>query len=142
MKEFNNIKEIDKYYNEDTNTYEFVENGERLDVKFNFNLKTNADIYALNIDADNIDTWNIDAWNIDADNIDADNIDALNIDALNIDALNIDAWNIDADNIRYYAVCFAYKNISCKSIKGKRCNSKHFCLDGKIKIKENNNEKK
>ena len=122
MKEFNNIKEIDKYYNEDTNTYEFVENGERLDVKFNFNLKTNANIYVRDIDASDID--------------------ALDINALDIDAWNIDADNIDADNIRYYAVCFAYKNISCKSIKGKRCNSKHFCLDGKIKIKENNNEKK
>ena len=44
------------------------------------------------------------------------------------------SWN--AGNIKYYAVCFAYKGITCKSIRGKRENSKHFCLDDEIIIKE------
>ena len=115
MIEFNNIKEIEKYYNEDTNTYEFVENCKRLDVKFNFDLKINANIYARDIDA----------WDINAKNIDAGDINAR----------DIDAWDIE-----YYAVCFANESITCKSIKGNRANSKHFCLDGEIKIKESNNE--
>ena len=59
-----------------------------------------------------------------------------NINAWNINARNIDAWNIDASNIVYYAVCFAYNCINCLSIKGRRENCKHFCLDGEIKIKE------
>ena len=67
--------------------------------------------------AGNIDAWNINAWNIDA---------------WNINAGNIDARNIDAGDIFYYAVCFAYQNIKCKSIKGNREKHKHFCLDGKI----------
>jgi hypothetical protein len=74
--------------------------------------------------------------NLNARNINAEKIDALKIDALKIDALNIDALNIDALDISYYAVCFAYENITCKSIKGRRENSKHFCLDGEITIKE------
>jgi hypothetical protein len=105
------------------------------------------DISAWNIDARNIKAGNIEAWNIDARNIDAVNIDAVNIDAGNIDAWNIDAKNIDAGNIdakniaarnikagniEYYAVCFAYNKIVCKSIKGRRGNSKHFCLDSEI----------
>jgi len=62
----------------------------------------------------------------------AGNIDAWNINAWNINAGNIDARNIDAGDIFYYAVCFAYQNIKCKSIKGNREKHKHFCLDGKI----------
>jgi hypothetical protein len=63
------------------------------------------------------------------------NINAGNINALNIDAGNIDAGNINAGNISYYAVCCAYESITCKSIIGRRGNSKHFALDGTITIK-------
>lgn len=63
------------------------------------------------------------------------NIEA-HIKARNIKARNIKAMKIDARNIFYYAVCYAYINIKCKSIKGGRKNSKHFCLDGKIVFKE------
>ena len=69
-------------------------------------------------------------------NINARNIDAWNINARNINARNIDARNIDAGNIIYYAVCFAYNNFKCKSIKGRRDNCKHFVLDGEIIIKD------
>ena len=54
----------------------------------------------------------------------------------NINAWNINAVNINAMDLLYYAVCFAYNSINCKSIKGRRENCKHFCLDGEIKIKE------
>jgi hypothetical protein len=105
-----------------------------------------VDIDAGNINARNIDAWNINARNINARNINARDIDAGDIDAGNINARNIDAWNInagdinarniDAGDISYYAVCFAYYNITCKSIKGRRDNCKHFVLDGEIKIKD------
>jgi len=68
--------------------------------------------------------------------INAKNINAWDINALDIDALDINAWDINAKNIDYYAVCFAYNNITCKSIKGTRKNCKHFCLGGQITIKE------
>ena len=80
--------------------------------------------------------FNINAWYIDAWNINAGNIDALNINAGDIDALDINAGDITALDINYFAVCFAYKNINCKSIKGRRENCKHFCLDGEITIKK------
>ncbi len=109
-----------------------------------YNLKVHGNITARNISAGNISAGNIDAWDISAGNIDALNIDAGNIDAGNIDAWDIDAWdisawnitagNIDAGNISYYAVCFAYKNIKCKSIKGTRNNARHFVIDGKIEV--------
>jgi len=106
-----------------------------------FDLVVRGDIDAGNINAGNINAGNINAGDIDAGDIDAGNIDAGNInagdiDAGDIDAGDIDAWNIDAVDIKYYAVCFAYKDIKCNSIKGTRNNSKHFALDGKITTKK------
>ena len=120
-KEFYSIEEIEKYYDEATNTYVFKEN-----VVLKFDLIVNADIDAMDIKA----------YNIDAYNIDACNINACNINAVNINAWNISACNIIADNINYCAVCFAYNNIFCKSIKGRRKNAKHFVLDGKLEVEE------
>ena len=69
-------------------------------------------------------------------NIDAANIKADNIKAYNIDAANIDAHNIEAHDISYYAFCVSYGDIICTSIRGRRNNSFHKCLDGKLTIKE------
>ena len=157
IKEFNNLEEIEKYYIKDINTYIFKEDGEYIDlVMFNFNLDVKANIEVCNVIARDISAWNIDAYNINAWDINARNISAFNINAGNIHAMNIEArcinardiktnniyadvisaLDIKAKNITYWAVCFAYNNIKCKSIKGIRENSKHFVLDGKLEIKE------
>ena len=126
-KEFNSLEEIEEYYDEKSNTYIFKEDGKYIDlVVFNFDLNIQA----------NIDAKNIDAYNIDALNIDACNIDASDIKAMNIEAWDINAWNIEVQDISYYAVCFAYNNIKCNSIIGRRNNAKHFVLDGKLEIEE------
>ena len=132
IKEFNGLEEIQKYYDKETNTYIFKENGFYINlVNFNFNLCVDA-----HIDAWNIKAWNINAYDIDAWNINAYGINAHKIDASNINASNIEAFNIKACDISYYAVCFAYNNIECKSIKGRRANAKHFVLDGKLEVEE------
>ncbi len=141
-KEFNNLEEIEKYYNKETNTYVFKENEEYIDsVVFNFDLDINAHIYANSINAWNISVWDIKAYNIDALNINAWDIKSFDIKAWDINAKNIKSWDINAndinaDNISYYAVCFAHKNIKCKSIKGRRKNAKHFVLDGTLEVEE------
>ena len=109
-----------------------------------------ANIKALDIRTNNITAWNIKALDISANNINAEDINAGNIWAWNmtvnnITALHIRAWDIssldissqdiEANNILYYAVCYAYNNIKCNSIKGVKDNAKHFVLDGKIEIK-------
>jgi hypothetical protein len=96
---------------------------------------TALNITARDITALNINVLNITAWDITALNINVWNINARDITASNITALNINVWNIKARDIDYYAVCFAYYNIECTSIKGRRVNAKHFVLDGKITIK-------
>ncbi len=116
-KEFNNLEEIQKYYDKKTNTYVFKEDDKYIDlVIFNFDLEINS--------------------NINACNIIALDINAFNIIAHDINAYNISAININACNITYYAVCYAYHNIRCQSIKGRRTNHKHYVLDGVIDVED------
>ena len=137
---FNNLEEIQKYYDKETNTYIFKENDIFIDtIIFNFTLEVNAnirggnirawDIKAFDIRATNISCLNIMAIDIDARNIDCINLTAKDIIALNIDALNITARNINVDNIfaksidvrgeiDCYDTCVASENIRCKSIIG------------------------
>ena len=60
------------------------------------------------------------------------NINACNIDAINIYANNIDANNIDVHNISYDTFCIAHQSLKCKTIKGRRENALHACLDQPI----------
>lgn len=121
IKIFNNLDELEHYYNEKTNTYNFNEFSL---VIFQFDLKVDSDISAIDIKA----------WDIKALDIDACDINAYRINACNIKAYDINAYDIKANNISYYAVCFARKNIKCNSIKGERENCKHFALDGKVEV--------
>ena len=156
VKEFNSLEEIQKYYDEETNTYIFKEDREYFDtVEFNFNLNVEANIDAYDIETCDINAWNINACNIKANNIYANNINANHIKAHNIYALDIkvkniiandisagdiNAWNIDANDISYWAVCFAYNSIKCNSITSKRENHKHFVLDGELVVEEDEKE--
>ena len=162
-KEFNSLDEIQKYYDEDTDSYIFKEGDELIDLvvfNFDFNVKANIDVFNLeawNISANNINACDINAYNINAYNLNACDISAFNINALDIDALDIVANDINCNNIyakdisvsnitakgfinakdiSYWAICIAYSNIKCNSIKGRRENSKHLVLDGKLEIKE------
>ena len=98
------------------------------------NIINARDIKAQNINAQNINAHNIYARDINAWNIYARDINAWDINARDIKAWDINARDIKAQHIIYYAVCFAYTNITCKSIAGIRGNAKHFCLDGQITI--------
>ena len=134
-KEFNNLEEIQKYYDVRTNTYVFKENDEFIDlVIFKFDLELNSNISAKDIVGIGVDVLNIDCLDIDCNDIYAFNINAYNICALNINANIINAYNIFANDIVYYAFCFAYFNIKCKSIKGITEYAKHFVLDGVLEV--------
>ena len=159
IKEFHNLDEIQKYYDKKSNTYIFREDDKAIDlVKFNFDLYVDAnircnDIIANDIDAINIDACSIKAWDIEANDIDAYNIECYDISANNINAYNINAKdikandivtkvdikanNIYANDISYWAVCFAVHDIECHSIKGREENAKHFVLDGKLEVEDN-----
>ena len=132
-KVFNNKYEIEKYYDEETNTYIFKEDDKYIDLIV---LKFDLDIYC-SIIAKNIYAFDIEAFDIKADDITAWNIRARDIKSNDITAEDINAFDIEARDINYYAVCFAYYNIKCKSINGRRKNAKHFVLDGTLEVGEN-----
>lgn len=101
IKEFHNLDEIQKYYDEKTNTYIFREDDKAIDlIVFNFDLYVDANIYCNDIIANGIDAINIDACSITAWDIEADDIDAFNIECYDIVANNINAYNINAKNIK------------------------------------------
>ena len=93
--------------------------GNRYDLTVNGNIKA-GDITARNITARNIIAGDINAYDITANE--------------DIIAGDITARDISARDITYYAVCFAYYDIKCKSIIGTRNNARHFVLDGKIEV--------
>ena len=144
IKKFNNLEEMEKYYDKNTNTYVFKEDGKPINlVVFNFSLNVKSNIEACNIKAYDINAYNIEAWDITAYNIKAwnvksGNITVNNIEAYDIWACDISAGDVIAENISYGAVCFAYNNIYCKSIKSRRDKNKHFVLDGYLYIDEEN----
>lgn len=138
IKTFDNLEEIQKYYDKKRNTYIFEEDGNYFGLvifSFDLNVKANIralniigrDIKALNITALDIRCGDITASNIVAGNIDANDIKARYIDAFDINAIDITARDIDVDNIKAksicarnincYVVCNAIENIKCKSIK-------------------------
>lgn len=156
-REFYNLYEIQKYYDEKSNTYIFKENDNYIDLivfKFNLHVDANidaADVRAYDIHANNIDVADIRCYNMDVKNIvsndiiaydiNADDIDAWNIKAWNIKANNINAENIEVDSIKandisYLAVCFAYNDIECKTIKGRMKGAKYFVLWERLKTEE------
>lgn len=156
IREFNNLDEIKKYYDKETNTYIFKENGEYIELivfKFNLDIDANIDarsVRAFNIHVNNIDVTDIRCYDMNVKNIVSNDIVAYDINANDIDAWNIKAWNIKADNINaenieadsinandisYLAVCFAYNSIECKTIKGRMEGAKHFVLWERLKVK-------
>src|SRR3990167_483737 len=63
---------------------------------------------------------------------------SLSIEAsIDINAWDISAQNIIARNISFFAVAFARISFKCKSIIGRRENSKYFCLDSEVEIVNN-----
>lgn len=84
----------------------------------------------------NITCRNINCRNITCGDINCGDITCWDITCGDITCWDINCLNITCGDINYYAVCFAYNNIKCKSIKGRRENCKHFCLDGEITFKD------
>jgi len=129
MKTYNNIKEVKADIKDGV-----LKVDDDIEIAFD-GFEIDADIFChniyskgcrRNINAGDINAWNINAWNITA----------VDINAGDINAWNITAGDINAGDINYHAVCSAYKNIQCTSIRGRRENAKHFCLDGEITIKK------
>jgi len=107
----------------------FGKDGERFDL----NVKGN-------LNCGNLNCGNLYCWDLECRNLDCGDLNCLNLDCWNVSCRNLDCWNLNCGNLScrncsYHAVAFAYNNIRCKSITGRRENCKEpFVLDGKIEI--------
>lgn len=157
-KVFNNLNDILKYYDEETNTYNFRENGEIIDIvifNFDLNIESNIearDIRATSITAKNIHARNITVWDmnvcdiesvcIDAGVIRARDIYTTTIESMDIYARDIKTYgvmsvNIYARDILYMTICSAYEDFKCNSIKCRQELPIHGSLYGKLEVIEN-----
>ena len=159
IKVFNNIKEIKKYYNKKTNTYDFnSKKGQSIEqVILTFDLNVESDIRACNISAPsitakNINAWDITAWEINACDIKFVNINAGMIKARDIEGLHIKSMtiyardikvygfitvNIYARDINYIVRCLAYEDFKCNSINCTDPIPLHYTIYGKLEVTEN-----
>jgi hypothetical protein len=92
--------------------------------------------YKRNINCGDIKCGDVKCWDVNCGDI-----NCWDIKCNDINCWDIKCGDVNCGDINYYAVCCAYGNIKCKSIKSKRTNAKYFCLDGKITIKEDKKEK-
>ena len=51
------------------------------------------------------------------------------LNCMNLNCMDLNCWDLS-----YYAIAVAYYKFKCKSVAGRRNNSKHFCLDSEVKI--------
>ena len=158
IKAFNNLKEIKKYYDEETNTYDFSsKKGHSIDkVILNFDLNVESDIIAYDISAPsitakNINAWDITVWDMNACDIKSLNINAgiikardikalhiksMNIYARDIKAIGVIAVNIYARDIIYTTTCRTYEDFKCNSIKCTESSPSHYTKYGKLEVAE------
>jgi len=93
-----------------------------------------ADINAYDINVNNLDAQDLNVDDINARDLNIWNFKAHDVNVWILDACDISANFIKAKHIFYDKVCFAYRNITCASIEGRRENASHYCFKGKITI--------
>ena len=89
------------------------------DVKIECNININASIICRNLYC----------WDLDCGNL---NCEDLNCGDLHCGDLN--CGDLNCRDLSYYAIAVAYYKFKCKSVVGRRINSKHFCLDSEVII--------
>ena len=120
IKIINALEEMQEYYNEEENTYDFYD----IDlIIFNCDLNVKANIIANDIYAEDINALYIEACNIKVNNdIKANAINCCDLWACNIEIKYIDTCNIKADSIEALTI-ENREDISAESIKTKTIHS-------------------
>jgi hypothetical protein len=57
-----------------------------------------------------------------------------NLNCRNLDCWDLKCWDLNCLDLDFYAVAFSYNSFKCKSVKGRRENSKYFCLDKEVEV--------
>ena len=93
-------------------------------VKIECNISINASIIC----------WDLDCGNLECMDLDCKDLNCWDLNCWDLNCRNLNCWDLNCMDLSYSAVAFAYESFKCKSIKGRRNNSKHFCLDSEVII--------
>lgn len=125
---FTNIEELKERYNNKVGGY--ILGG---DVKIAFDLHTTRNIHAQKLTAQNISAPHIHAHKLNAENINVGTLIVLG----DMNANDVIAEHLFVHGkLRFNAVCVAYKEFECESIKGNRKNAKYMCLDNEVIVRK------
>jgi hypothetical protein len=72
---------------------------------------------------------NLNCWDLNCEDLDCGDLNCQNLNCWDLNCQNLDCGDLD-----YYAIAVAYYKSKCESVKGRRSNSKHFCLDSEVII--------
>ena len=78
--------------------------------------------------------WNFNGRNFTGRDFNGWNFNGVDFNGGDFTGRNFNGGNFTGKDISYYAVFIANQSVKCTSIKGRRDNSIHKCLDGKIEI--------
>ena len=136
-----NSKELAKYTDENKDLFL---KGEDVRIEFSPSREELRDVYCGNLFMmdDDGEKFDFNGRNFNGGNFDGRNFNGLNFSGLNFNGENFNGWDFNGRHISYYGWFIAYRDIKCESIKGRRENSFHKCLDGKLIIKDKPENKK
>ncbi len=100
-----------------------------------FDLECN-DLKCFDLECNDLKCFDLECNDLKCCNLECYNLECYNLKCLNLNCENLNCWNLKAKNVSYYAIAFAYYSMEVESIKGRRDNSKHFCLDDEIALKK------
>ena len=99
------------------------------DVKIECNININASIICRNLYC-----WDLDCGDLNCGDLDCGNLNCEDLKCMDLHCGDLNCGDLECMDLSYYAIAVAYYKFKCKSIVGRRNNSKHFCLDSEVKI--------
>jgi len=92
-----------------------------------------------NLNCGNLNCRNLNCGDLNCGNLNCRNLNCGNLNCMDLNCMDLNCWNLNCGDLNcmdlsYYAIAVAYYKFKCKSVVGRRNNSKHFCLDSKIVI--------
>ena len=115
------------------------------DIKIECNININASIMCRDLDCgylycQNLDCWDLDCMDLNCGDLNCMDLNCMDLDCKDLNCMDLNCRDLHCGDLSYYAVAFAYESFKCKSIEGRRNNSKHFCLDSEVIITGEENE--
>ena len=99
------------------------------DVKIECNISINASIICRDLYC-----WDLDCGNLNCGDLDCGNLNCEDLKCMDLHCGDLNCGDLECMDLSYYAIAVAYYKFKCKSVVGRRINSKHFCLDSEVII--------